>query len=149
MPPTYAGFWARLGALVIDGLIAVAVGLVLVVPGVVMLALGIEDDELEAGGVVGLLMMLAGGAAMFAAALWLAWREGSTGQSPGKGVMGIKLWRTDGAGPIGGGKGIGRRLFASFISGQVVYLGYLWMLWDKPRHQTWHDKVVDSVVVRV
>jgi uncharacterized RDD family membrane protein YckC len=38
-------------------------------------------------------------------------------------------------------------LFASFISANVFYLGYLWMLWDDKK-QTWQDKVVTSVVVR-
>jgi hypothetical protein len=38
-------------------------------------------------------------------------------------------------------------LFASFISGQICGLGYLWALWDKQR-QTWHDKVISSVVVK-
>jgi len=33
------------------------------------------------------------------------------------------------------------------ISGQIFYLGYLWMLWDD-KQQTWHDKVVGSIVVR-
>jgi uncharacterized RDD family membrane protein YckC len=27
-------------------------------------------------------------------------------------------------------------------------LGYLWMLWDKEK-QTWHDKIIGSIVVRV
>jgi uncharacterized RDD family membrane protein YckC len=49
--------------------------------------------------------------------------------------------------PLGVGRAIGRQLFAGFISGQVCYLGYLWMLWDEQK-QTWHDKVVDSIVVR-
>jgi hypothetical protein len=29
----------------------------------------------------------------------------------------------------------------------VCLLGYLWALWDE-RKQTWHDKVVNSIVVR-
>ena len=49
--------------------------------------------------------------------------------------------------PIGVGKALGRYLFAAFISGQVCDLGYLWMLWDADK-QTWHDKVVNSIVVR-
>ena len=50
----------------------------------------------------------------------------------------------------GGTIGIGRatgRYFMSVVSGWVCYLGYLWMLWDEHK-QTWHDKVVNSVVVR-
>ena len=32
-------------------------------------------------------------------------------------------------------------------SSSLCYLGYLWMLWDKDK-QTWHDKIVSTVVVR-
>ena len=50
--------------------------------------------------------------------------------------------------PLGFGKALGRTLFEWFLSAQVFYLGYLWMLWDDQR-QTWHDKVVGSQVFRV
>ncbi|MEY4173609.1 MAG: hypothetical protein RI900_774, partial [Actinomycetota bacterium] len=33
-----------------------------------------------------------------------------------------------------------------FISTALFYLGYLWMLWDGEK-QTWHDKVVGSIVI--
>jgi len=49
--------------------------------------------------------------------------------------------------PIGFGKALGRELFATVFSGQIFCLGYLWMLWDD-KQQTWHDKVVGSIVVR-
>ena len=35
----------------------------------------------------------------------------------------------------------------SIVSGAVILIGYLWAFWDKNK-QTWHDKVVTSVVVR-
>jgi RDD family len=39
------------------------------------------------------------------------------------------------------------RALMAYLSGLVLVLGYLGMLWDR-RKQTWHDKVADSVVVR-
>ncbi len=48
---------------------------------------------------------------------------------------------------IGYGRAFGRSL-VSIVSGLVIGIGYLWMLWD-PRKQTWHDKAVGSVPVRV
>ena len=48
--------------------------------------------------------------------------------------------------PIGTARSIGR-LFGSMISSWIFYLGYLWMLWDS-ENQTWHDKMVSSVVIR-
>ena len=51
--------------------------------------------------------------------------------------------RTGGA--IGAGRATVRWLVQFFLSG-ILYLGYLWMLWDKEK-QTWHDKASSSVVV--
>ncbi|MEC8486226.1 MAG: RDD family protein, partial [Actinomycetota bacterium] len=45
-------------------------------------------------------------------------------------------------------RAFGRELFGNVISGQILYLGYLWMIWDKDR-QTWHDKVAGTIVVKV
>ena len=72
---------------------------------------------------------------------------GKTGQTWGRKVVGVKVLGEMTGEPLGFGRALGRVLFASFISGQIFYLGYLWMLWDD-KQQTWHDKVVGSVVVR-
>lgn len=39
------------------------------------------------------------------------------------------------------------RAILSSILGQACFLNYLWPLWDK-KHQTWHDMIVSSVVVK-
>jgi len=39
-----------------------------------------------------------------------------------------------------------RETIGKLISGLVFSLGYLWLLWDKDR-QTWHDKLVSTVVM--
>jgi uncharacterized RDD family membrane protein YckC len=44
-------------------------------------------------------------------------------------------------------RGLVREL-GRILSAIPFYLGYLWMLWD-PEKQTWHDKLVRSVVVPV
>ena len=73
---------------------------------------------------------------------------GKTGQTWGRKIAGVKVVGEMTGQPIGIGKALGRQLFASFISGQIFYLGYLWMLWDDKK-QTWHDKVVGSIVIKV
>jgi uncharacterized RDD family membrane protein YckC len=73
---------------------------------------------------------------------------GKTGQTWGRKIVGIKVIGQSSGEPIGFGRALGRQLFASFISAQIFYLGYLWMLWDD-RNQTWQDKVVNSIVVKV
>lgn len=47
---------------------------------------------------------------------------------------------------IGVGRGVGR-YFARWLSSIPLGLGYFWMLWDG-RKQTWHDKLVGSLVVK-
>lgn len=39
------------------------------------------------------------------------------------------------------------RIIMSWVSGLVLLLGYLSMLWN-PQRQTWHDRIAKSVVVR-
>jgi uncharacterized RDD family membrane protein YckC len=73
---------------------------------------------------------------------------GRTGQTWGRKIAGIKVVRNSTGEVIGVGRAIGRVLFASLISAQVCYLGYLWMIWDDQK-QTWHDKIADSAVIRV
>lgn len=149
--------WARLGALIIDGLIIAVVPWVV---AIILFAVGSSEcttvsDEFGtttscSGGSIAL--NLIGLAVLFLGAFVLAWfvrvkpvAEG--GQSPGQRAAGIRVVdaRTGQPG-IGAGRSWGRWLFEYFISGAVCYLGYLWALWDD-RRQTWHDKVVDTLVV--
>jgi uncharacterized RDD family membrane protein YckC len=110
---------------------------------------GISGDDPPAWSLVpGVLCYVAG------IALWLrayVWRTGTHGQSWGKRLLGIHVLSSSGLMPIGGGMGILRYLLFGVISGATCYIGgvldLLWPLWD-PRHQSLHDKLVSSVVVR-
>jgi uncharacterized RDD family membrane protein YckC len=79
-------------------------------------------------------------------ALYNAYQGGSTGQSYGKKIAGIRLLREANGQPIGGGLGIGR-YFLHIIDGIPCYIGYLWPLWDSKK-QTFADKIVGSVVIK-
>ncbi len=79
---------------------------------------------------------------------YYGWLEGSpSGQTIGKRMLGIRVYDLRQGGPIGTGRAIGR-YFAKILSAIPCLLGYFWMLWDKER-QTWHDKIVGSIVVPV
>jgi uncharacterized RDD family membrane protein YckC len=71
---------------------------------------------------------------------------GRTGQTWGRKVVKIKVVDPHTLQPIGFGRALGRCFFGVFISTALFYLGYLWMLWDGEK-QTWHDKVVGSIVI--
>ncbi len=67
------------------------------------------------------------------------------GQTIGKKAMGIRVVARGGQ-PVSVGMAFVRSLM-KIVSGAVLLLGYLWMLWD-PNRQTWHDKVADTYVVK-
>jgi len=81
---------------------------------------------------------------------WFLWNftflVGTTGQSWGRRVVGLKVVSIEG-GPIGFWRSLGRNLFAAFISGPILYLGFLWVIWDGEK-QAWHDKVFRTYVLR-
>ncbi len=155
-----AGFGIRLGGYLLDGLLYGLLIAVFVVPGIIvgfaafdgctwnenteeiLCPAGAPDGALIAAGIA-----IAVLGWLFVAFIYLR-ALGKTGQTWGRRIVGIKVIGETTGEPIGFGRALGRQLFASFISGQILYLGYLWMLWDDKK-QTWHDKVVGSIVVEV
>jgi uncharacterized RDD family membrane protein YckC len=87
------------------------------------------------------------GLAWFAATIaYVVIKVGRDGATVGQKAVGIRVVDESSGEVIGYGRAAGR-YFMSIVSGWPCYLGYFWMLWDRQR-QTWHDKVVRSVVVR-
>jgi uncharacterized RDD family membrane protein YckC len=80
--------------------------------------------------------------------LYFALLEGGPrGQTLGKMALSIRVIDFRTGGPIGYARGF-LRYIGKIVSGVVLLLGYLWMLWDKEK-QTWHDKIATTVVVPV
>jgi uncharacterized RDD family membrane protein YckC len=82
----------------------------------------------------------------FGLGLWLCYQEGTTGQTPGKKVVGIKLVSESTGQPIGFGMAFVRKL-AHFLDSLACYIGWLWPLWDD-KSQTFADKVCTTIVVQ-
>ncbi|MEV4267722.1 RDD family protein [Kribbella sp. NPDC049584] len=79
--------------------------------------------------------------------LWnRVFRQGKTGQSVGKTVLHLRLVDSRTAQPIGAGKAFLRE-FLSGLFNNACFLNLLWPLWDDQK-QTWHDKVMNTYVVR-
>ena len=72
-------------------------------------------------------------------------RQGRTGYSLGKTVVGIRLVKISTGQPMGAGLCFVRQL-AHYVDSLVCYLGWLWPLWDS-RNQTLGDKIMGTVVV--
>ena len=125
-PP--AGWWRRFGGWVVDAII-----------------LGVVSE---------ILRLVAGfgpgtGLSLVVDACYFTYFHGRTGQSPGDAAVGIRVIdvRDRPGEPIGYGRALIRWL-VSIVSGVVIVLGYLWMLWDGQK-QTWHDKAAGSVPIKL
>lgn len=74
------------------------------------------------------------------------YRQGRSGQSLGKTVLGTRLVGETSGEPVGFGRAIGRQI-AHLLDGMPLGIGYLWPLWDE-RRQTFADKVCSTLVVQ-
>ncbi|WP_019926924.1 RDD family protein [Nocardia sp. BMG111209] len=151
----YASWFLRIGARLIDGLIAF-------VPAAILYAIGFaigsssmscstDQDgvyQCTGGGLsaIGLIFVLLGWLSAVGVTLYLIYLEGKTGQTWGKRVVGISLVREADGRFLGFGMSFVRQL-AHFLDGIACYIGYLWPLWDEKR-QTFADKVCSTIVVK-
>jgi uncharacterized RDD family membrane protein YckC len=119
-----AGFWQRLGAALLDGI------LLGVIQTILTAVLKVPGQIIAIVIVIGYYVYLEGGA---------------TGQTLGKRALGIRVVSFDTGGPIGYPRAFVRYI-GRIISAVFIFLGYLWMLWDREK-QTWHDKMASAVVV--
>ncbi|MBB3088127.1 RDD family protein [Nocardioides albus] len=100
--------------------------------------------------VFGLLVTAVGWLGFIGFAVWNhVLKQGRTGYTIGKGVIGIKLVRktpstADGQATIGVPMALGRQLL--HVLDAFCFIGYLWPLWDDKR-QTFADKLVGTLVV--
>jgi uncharacterized RDD family membrane protein YckC len=82
---------------------------------------------------------------------------GQRGQTVGMRAVGVRVVRNGSEGVLGYGLAFGRALVEQvfrLLSFTIIFLvvvwllDMLWPLWDKPRRQTLHDKVVHTVVLQ-
>ena len=85
-------------------------------------------------------------AAIAGLAIWYRIKWEGMGGSPLRRAMGVWIVDASTLQPIGTRRGFVRAL-VRLVSEFVLYLGYLWMIWD-PKRQTWHDKAANSIVVK-
>lgn len=154
----YAGFWNRVGSRLLDSLILLGLVLPLAIPGIICLANGLDCYEVtsrrggstfECSGVKNGGLAAAGFALLFLGFIFLfvaQIRWWAKGTSPGRRAAGNRLVRAGTLQPIGYGRATGR-MFASVLSGWVLYLGYFWMIWDKQK-RTWHDMMCETIVIK-
>lgn len=135
--PHFAGFWIRVGASLIDGILNA-----LIVFPVLVSIYGIEyfDSDGSFQGPMDFLLTFT--LPMIGTILF--WRYKSA--TPGKMAVAVRLVDATTGQPPSVGQCIGRYL-AYFIAALPLGLGILWVAFDR-RKQGWHDKLSGTVVVR-
>jgi uncharacterized RDD family membrane protein YckC len=141
----YAGFWLRVVALIIDGLILSPLA---IISAVLNLGAKHVTDSNNAGAMVGLglVLMVFGLFALVIRWLYFALLESSTWQATvGKKVMGLKVTTLDGN-RIGFGRATGR-FFGKIVSGLTLCIGFI-MAGFTERKQALHDMMAGTLVIR-
>jgi uncharacterized RDD family membrane protein YckC len=152
----YASWGRRVLGSVIDGFFLLAAGIPFIVGNVMAFSeLDFRTDPVTGETVEGPNSDLSGasiGLLMLGLALLLAFglynnvfRQGRTGYTLGKTVVGIRLVKESTGEPMGAGLCFVRQL-AHYIDSLACYLGWLWPLWDA-RRQTLADKIMGTVVL--
>ena len=84
---------------------------------------------------------------LIAVQIWNStFRQGSTGQSWGKQVAKTRLIDEWTGRPLGAGRAF-LRLLAHLFDSAPCYLGWLFLIWDRPKRQTFADKIMHTIVV--
>ncbi len=143
--PTYAGFWIRLGAYLLDSLIvgfvvlAIFIGILLVT-----LAASWATGTTPTGGgstadtVWNLIRLV-----LYVGYFVYFW---GMGQTPAMRWLGLQVVDSTTGAPIGFGRAI-LRYVGYVLSVLVCYVGLIWAAFD-PRKQGWHDKIARTVVIQ-
>jgi uncharacterized RDD family membrane protein YckC len=129
----YAGFWVRVAALIIDSLVVgLAIGVFFGIAMVLM-----PDNP------VGMVLLVYGVGIPAGFAYYVLLESSSKQGTLGKQAMGIKVGKANGE-RITGLNALGR-LFARWLSGMILYIGYIMVAFDAKK-QGLHDKLANTYV---
>ncbi len=149
MDSHYGGFWRRFVALSIDLFILGTIGFTMLILGSVAFGLGFSPEEMaadpetlmELGAKVWAIYQALG---FFLNMAYFTWFNGTTGQTPGKRLMGLRVVRDTGEAISFGTAFL--RWVGYLISFLPLCMGFLWAGVDR-RKQAWHDKIAGTVVI--
>jgi uncharacterized RDD family membrane protein YckC len=135
----YVGFWARVGAALIDSVLVLIVTVPLLVAIYGRAYFGGQQKGFIAGPADFLISWVA--PAVAAIAFWLYMQA-----TPGKMAVSARVVDASTGNTLSVGQSVGRYL-AYFVSILPLGIGLLWVAFDS-RKQGWHDKLAGTVVVR-
>jgi predicted Zn finger-like uncharacterized protein len=139
---SYAGFWVRVLAYLIDSVLLITVQTALTL--LINLTIGMLGIATEGDPAINTIIWLFGAVLSISYAVFFT---GYCGQTPGKMALRIKVIRTDGS-PINYGRAALREVLGKFISSILLGIGYLMVAFDN-RKQGLHDKIADTYVIKL
>jgi uncharacterized RDD family membrane protein YckC len=150
---TYAGFWIRFLARLLDSFIvglplAIILGLIAIVTGGLVASGGSSDQSANntaAAGVSILFALFYLLAIVVSVGYWVYF-WGTTGQTIAMRILKLQVVDANTGAPIGIGRALVRWLM-TLVNSWACYLGWIWVAFDA-RKQGWHDKVANSVVLQ-
>jgi len=149
MDSHYGGFWRRFVAFSTDKLILATIGFMMFLLGSVAFGLGISPSDLaedpESLFALGLqVMAIYQAITIFLDMVYFTYFHGTTGQTPGKRLMGLRVVGDTGE-PITLGTAF-LRWVGYIVSFVPKFMRFLWAGADR-RKQGWHDKIAGTVVI--
>ncbi len=137
----YAGFWIRVGAKMVDGVVLWIASFLITLAMTPYLGAADPKNLRAMLGTQAVLLVLQ----MAVAAAYATWFVGRHGATLGKMATGLKVVAPDG-GAVGYGKAFGR-YFAEMLSSLILGIGSLMVAFD-PERRGLHDRICDTRVVR-
>lgn len=135
----YAGFWVRIGAAIIDSILMMLITVPLIVSIYGWSYFGEENTSIIAGPADFLITWVLPAIAVIA--FWITKQA-----TPGKMAVSAKIVDATTGRPASTAQLVGR-YFAYFVSMIPLFLGVIWVAFDK-RKQGWHDKLAGTVVIK-
>jgi uncharacterized RDD family membrane protein YckC len=142
----YGGFWIRVGAKVLDGLIMMVPNMLLqflIMGSMIGAGAASQNPEAAVGAVFGSLMLLYALSIGMQLAYYVFF-VGKYGATPGKMACGLRIVLADG-GKVTYGRATGR-FFAEWVSSMILGIGYLMVAFDDEKRSL-HDRIVGTRVV--
>jgi len=147
MTVLYGGFWQRLVAISVDMIILYIFTIILFLIGNLIVPFHYDSMYLTdtSSALIYAVFFPCYGMAVLVNAAYFTYFYGTTGQTPGKKLLGLKVVRTDGK-PMTPGIAF-LRWVGYIISKLPFFLGFIWVAFDG-RKQGWHDKIAGTYVIK-
>jgi uncharacterized RDD family membrane protein YckC len=150
---TYGGFWIRVVARLLDGLIlgipiSILFGILFAIFGGIASTTASSDQNTQTAAALGLgsVFVIFYLVVLVVVIGYYVYFWGTTGSTFGMRILKLRVVDANTGGPIGIGRAAVRYLM-SIVNSLACYIGWIWVAFDA-RKQGWHDKVANSVVIQ-